>query len=355
MANVWVESLGLWVDDQTGNTYDLDEGFWRSPNRDQVFGGIYGETWVPAPGGMSARSAAVNGPQILQALQAQSNPVAQGFQAGTAGTAGSAYGVIPGYGWEVDARAQAADRLLADINNRADIDIANINAAASARAAQIAADASLSATEKSIAQSEAEFARRIALDRVIADRDYEVQKAQLELDRLREARAERESAAKMAANPSDFVAYEYYKRNLQNQQGGSSPTGMQGTGGAGATSLNAMTQAQQQAYGLNLTPYDDSTLQNIAANLFNPGSLEYNPRIKGQGAFGSAIESPNTLTRNEAFNLSDTEKQILGSYLKAGINIGGQQVALDPEDYFQQAENSWVPTLAGAGQGTQYR
>jgi hypothetical protein len=204
-------------------------------------------------------------------------------------------------------------------------------------------DANKYLQKKELAQRESEFSRNIALQKIIADRDHAVQQAQLELQRNAEARAERSFQAELAANPARWIEYEFYKRGLGNPQamGQAQQIMQQGQNGAGNVSL-------QQ-------PYSDETIQKTGAALQNPEGPEYNPNLAGTGAFGIQVQSPNTLSRNEATNLSDTEMAMLASVLKAGININGNQVALDPGDYFQQVEGSWIPTLSQTTPLTQYR
>lgn len=80
MANIWVDSLGLHVDDQTGNTFDPDEGFWRSADRSMVFGNE-GEGWRPNDIPLSQKSASINGNQALLMRSSQGGAPAGGGSA----------------------------------------------------------------------------------------------------------------------------------------------------------------------------------------------------------------------------------------------------------------------------------
>ena len=119
--------------------------------------------------------------------------------------------------------------------------------------------------------------------------------------------------------------------------------------------------------------YDNATMQRLAASLFgsnNPmvaGDAQpsgsnvqtlYNPNLKGTGVFDTQIQAPNSISRAQGMSLSDRELGVLSNFLKGGVDTGGgKRVALDPSEYFQQTEKSWIPTyqsMAGSGM-TQYR
>jgi hypothetical protein len=204
---------------------------------------------------------------------------------------------------------------------------------------------------RDLAQRESEFARSIALQTLVADRDYEIQTAQLELNRVAEVRAERLLQAQLAANPADFVAYEFYKRGLGAPQDMALAEQMGAQGEGGPQNLLG------EDYPDAPPAYSDETLQQVLSSVQGGQNALYNPALGGTGAFGAQINSPNELSRKQGMSLSNDEMGILSSFLRAGVETspGGARVAISPDEYFRQAENSWVPTMSGAGgQRTNY-
>lgn len=295
------------------------------------------------------------------------------------GVSNTSLGVQPGYMWEVQAREHALSKYVVDLQTQTQRDIANINAstqkeiAAKDRALQlqlqrnqISADKYMQARE--LAQRESQFARDLALRSLIADREHEINKANLELNRLGEIRMERELQARLAANPQDFVAYELYKRML--------PPGQQFTGASPAAESQANWDLASTMAGGNATigtvpgqqnmlgtpyeaappAYDDNTLATVAAGIFGQqGETEYNPALGGAGIFGSDIPSPNEFSRAQGGSMTDSELGILQSFLKAGVDMGnGKRVSIDPGEWLSQAEKSWIPTMSSIGQQVKY-
>ena len=209
---------------------------------------------------------------------------------------------------------------------------------------------------REIVQRESEFARNLALQTRSQEFQEEMSEAQLVLDQLRSdreqlgvEREERLLQAQLAANPADFVAYEFYKRGLE--EPGTRESGESGEGQQRSSSGNTGTFADAPP------AYSDKAIQDVASNVFSDQQQGYNPRLSGTGAFGADIPGPQQLSRGEANNLSDSEMSILGSFLKAGVETGsdGQRTAIDPAEYFSQAEESWIPTLKQQNPSTTYR
>lgn len=361
--NYWDDARKMHVDAATGNTMQPQEfggdGLWHSPDGRMVF---YQNQWVPYQA--NARVA----------------PTQQGPTPGTPTTTTTA-NVQQGLLAEQFADSAALDKYKAELSRQTQLDVANINREYQTRISEMEASLQRDLTQKKIdadqymqqlnlAQSESQFARDLALKTLISDRENQLQQATLELNRQAEVRAERELQAHLAANPQDFVAYEYYKRMLgqpgawdsaqtmmgdpdsgaqpQTQQVGS-PTQTQFTGGPDDNLLGQPYEAAPPAY-------DDATLQNVIAGIQGGNGAEWNPNLAGTGAFGAHIQAPNALSRMEALSMSDTDMGILTSFLRAGIQVPGsaQRVALDPQEYFRQSQNSWIPTLASAAAPTRY-
>lgn len=400
MANVWDPQRGVWVDDQTGNTFKPTDaggdGIWHNPQGQSYING----QWT---GG-----------------QQQALPVGQPQVTGQNG----AFQGIPGYGYTVNQQQNDAASQLSSQNSGQTSALHSQDNAATAQM-QAAHDQSAMAIAQLNAQVQAETAKgnnasaeRIAqLNYQIAQEQNRLQGLTVQINQAAEARQERQLQANLAANPQDFVAYEYYKRALGNptalgavsQNGGvqapatpSTPVGggtpatpSQGqspytpdpkaggpigtganvgrdayyaAGGDGGAGNNAVAPivatpgiapTSSMFNGTNYSPappaYNDPTLANIANSIQTGGQAQWNPNLSGQGAFGSTINAPNQLGRADYGGLSDSEKGILTSFLNAGVNMNGHQVSIDPSDYFAQMQKSWVPTLnGGVGQQTQY-
>ena len=69
----------------------------------------------------------------------------------------------------------------------------------------------------------------------------------------------------------------------------------------------------------------------------------------GTGAFGVTIPRTGEISRSNFSNYSQDELSTLGSFLKGGINVGGQQVGIDPNDYLKQVQQGFIPTFNYAG------
>ena len=150
----------------------------------------------------------------------------------------------------------------------------------------------------------------------------------IEMERIRvqeEAAAEqaaqlrRTTELQYATSPIDYVAYEMYKRELE--EGGWEPMG---------------------------DVQSDEDIQAMMAQLVGGvGSLV--------GEFGVELPTAGQWSRSQFQDVAQSERDILSSFLRAGVETpGGADVTIDPGDYFRRMAEGFVPTLAGAGP-TRYR
>ena len=205
--------------------------------------------------------------------------------------------------------------------------------------------------QRDLAQREAEFARSIAFDQERFRHQKKIDEAQVKLGEAAEARMERQLRAELSANPTDWVAYEEYMRQVQDPSYLARAESM----GTGAGAEGALVGQSGQPYPESPAAAGDDRIRGLANSITGGGNLEYNPNLSGTGYAGANIPSPNQFSREHLMSLSDTEMKMLTGLLQAGIDIGGgQRVAVNPADFFQQAENSFIPTLAEAGPSTQY-
>lgn len=154
---------------------------------------------------------------------------------------------------------------------------------------------------------------------------------------LREAQADarRLQEAQLSANPGDFVAYELYKRSLQEQ--GYTPQG----------AIRSDVEIQNLfdlALGLT-TPRDQEVVAFGNAPVADPNVL-------GTGRFGVDIPTTQSISRSELGSLAPTDLDILSSFLRGGVEADGGFQGINPEDYFTELEEGLIPTLPE--QRTQY-
>lgn len=263
------------------------------------------------------------------------NDVSGGAPTGAApGGGATGYSPQSGYGYDLLDRAQAQEELLQNLANQS-----------AERIAQMQTE-----MQQEIAKGNNASAERIAkMQNDIAREQNRIQMLNATVNQAAEARQERELQARLAANPNDLVAYEFYKRSL----------GTPGTQGGQSTSSTSLTSKTvpggPAAYDSAPPAYDDASLSSLASSLFNGKQPEWNPKISGSGVFGSNIAPGNTIGRSQWEGMSDQERGILSSFLSAGININGKRVAINPEDYFKGMQNSWVePLSSGASGATRY-
>lgn len=377
MANVWDEGGQQWYDDVNHNVMKPadkgGDGMWHSADGQMVQ--VNGQ-WVSASSTQYRDAVAANGLTSSGggSSSSSSGGGAGAVAAGQSASSSTAYNNEPGYGWRLEDMRNAEEQKIQQLNAQLDRDVAAINNAARLQLQQADAQAQRDLQaglitsqqlmqQRQLAQQESEFARQLSLNQLTEQHDFAIKTSQTELARLAEARQERDLQAHLAANPNDFVAYEFYKRGLggasaqaAQNSGTPTPTGTvigptgQPTSGQGDT-------VNGQGYVTPPPAYDDSSIQQLAASLLGTPGQPWNPQLSGTGVFGTHINAPNQLSRRQAGSLDNSEMGILTSLLSAGIDMGGgRRVAINPQDYFQQAENSWIPTMSqGAGsRQTQY-
>ena len=159
-----------------------------------------------------------------------------------------------------------------------------------------------------------EFLLNIGLQEMIANQQAELQRAgQADVRRLQEAQ--------LGSNPADFVAFELYKRSLQEQ--GFTPTGAVRT---------------------------DPEIQDIFSLALG---LEGGENL-GVGPFGVELPSTGSISRSELQAFNPTDIGILSSFLRGGVETGeGTFQGINPEDFFTELEEGLVPILPA--QRTQFR
>ncbi len=137
-----------------------------------------------------------------------------------------------------------------------------------------------------------------------------------------EATSRRLEESQLAANPADFVAYELYKRSVQEQ--GFTPQ-------SGARSDVEIQDLFDLALGLE----------------GQGGSL-------GTGRFGVDLPTTGSISRAEFGGFSASDIGILSSFLRGGVDTGeGEFQGINPEDFFKELSEGLVPVLPG--QRTEFR
>lgn len=147
-------------------------------------------------------------------------------------------------------------------------------------------------------------------DKLIAAQKYATDlQATIDRENLKQQRYTTE--AQLSANPADFVAYELYKRKLQEQ--GLAPQ-------TGAVRSDADIQA-----------------------MFN-SIIGAAPEVSaGIGQFGVNIPTTQSVSRSQFQTFDPTDLAILSSFLKGGVQQGGTRVGINPEDYFQKLQEGFIP------------
>ena len=149
---------------------------------------------------------------------------------------------------------------------------------------------------------------------------------------LQEKTALRSEESRLAASPGSFVNYELFKRGLEQ---------------SGKTPFTGPSMSNQQI--------SDAYTQAVGAA---PGATRM-----GTGQFGVPIYNPGEIGRNTLLNMSEGERQLLGSFLQAGVSdrtgTAGvkptdKYTQIDPTDYFKQVQQGFIPTMSEAGPMTRY-
>lgn len=335
-GNYWDASRGEWIDPATGNhmkpTDQGGDGQWHNADNSKI---LMNGTWVAANGSTGDSTSGAYSPQAggdynLQDAQDATAVKLQQMQSDQA-------------------------KEVANLNNAAQSALQDkINGLQEQLKSQDITEAQYELA-KTQAETESQFSRQLALDQLKEQHSYELQSQNNDIARAAEARQERSTEAALGANPTDWVAYELYQRQMAapNAITLSNPSGGSSGGTSPSSSSGTQTQLNGSPYDNAPPAYDDSSIQAMANGLFNPNPSGYNPNEHGTGVFGTTINAPNQLSRSQYGNLSDTEMGLLTGLLKAGITQpNGQRVAINPTDYFTQSQNGWVPTLSGGSPNT---
>jgi len=171
-----------------------------------------------------------------------------------------------------------------------------------------------------------QFEKQLTLEKFIADQLAQLERDRIALQEQRDTDARRLTEAQLGANPADFVAFELFKRSLQEQ--GFTPT----TGEARS----------------------DIEIQDLFQTALD---LEGEGVSVGTGQFGVDIPSTGAISRSQLRGFSPTDVGILSSFLRGGVDIDEgpetQLAGINPEDFFTELEEGFVPTLPQ--QRTQFR
>ncbi|KKN06630.1 hypothetical protein LCGC14_1075290 [marine sediment metagenome] len=169
-----------------------------------------------------------------------------------------------------------------------------------------------------------QFADRLALEKLIADQLAQLERSRIALQEQRDADARRLTEAQLGANPADFVAFELFKRSLEEQ---------------GFTPTNA--------------PRSDVEIQDLFSLALNLEGLG-DEGILGAGQFGVDLPTTQSISRSELGAFNPTDIGILSSFLRGGVETdGGEFQGINPEDFFTELEEGLVPVLPQ--QRTQFR
>ncbi len=118
--------------------------------------------------------------------------------------------------------------------------------------------------------------------------------------------------AQLGANPADFVAYELYKRSLQ-----------------------------EQGFTPESAARSDLEIQDIFSLALG---LESGENL-GLGQFGVELPTTGSISRSELQGFNPTDIGILSSFLRGGVETDGGFQGINPEDFFTELEEGLVPVL----------
>jgi len=158
-----------------------------------------------------------------------------------------------------------------------------------------------------------QFADQLAMEKFLAELLADLEQQSIDLQEQRDVDTRRLTEAQLGANPADFVAFELYKRSLQEQ-------GFESTSPARS----------------------DAEIQ----NLFRIG-LDLNEGSSiGTGQFGVELPTTESISRSELGKFSPTDVGILTSFLRGGVDTGGGFQGINPEDFFTDLEEGLIPTIS---------
>ena len=164
----------------------------------------------------------------------------------------------------------------------------------------------------------------------------EIQRGQLALAEQQAVDARRMQEAQLGANPADFVAYELYKRSLEEQ--GFTPES------AARSDIEI-----QDLFDLALD-LDKESVEPGSGAYLGGSPIE---DLLGTGQFGVGIPTTGSISRSQLQGFNPTDIGILSSFLRGGVETDGGFQGINPEDFFTELEEGLIPTLSG--QRTQYR
>ncbi|KKK64814.1 hypothetical protein LCGC14_2980400, partial [marine sediment metagenome] len=184
-----------------------------------------------------------------------------------------------------------------------------------------------------------QWAAALALQKQIADDA----RAQWEAG---QADIRRSTEAQYAANPADFVAYELYRRQLEEE--GFTPE-------RASRSNVDIQNLFNVALGLEGSAQLPEGMVEVPENVWPGRGLPVDPSTAtlGKGQFGVNLPTTGSISRSELQSYSPTDLGILESFLRGGVETGGGFQGINPEDFFTELEEGLIPTLSG--QRTQYR
>ncbi len=146
--------------------------------------------------------------------------------------------------------------------------------------------------------------------------------------------------AQLGANPADFVAYELYRRSLEEQ--GFTPE-------RASRSDVDIQNLFNVALGLEgSAPLPEGVGGGIYGDVGDPSTATL-----GKGQFGVNLPTTGSISRAELQSYSPTDIGILQSFLRGGVETGGGFQGINPEDFFTELEEGLIPTLTPTR--TQYR
>lgn len=166
--------------------------------------------------------------------------------------------------------------------------------------------------------------QRINLEKYIADLQARLDEAQIFNQQLA-------LEAQLSASPIDFVAYQLYKRGLEE---------------SGRTPFTGPSAS-------------DEDIQDAFAEALGFDAGESVPGGAGKGRFGVRLPQAGQISREQFSDLTKSDLDILTSFLRGGVRTGtrplretggkptGEFTAVDPEEYFRQVEERFVPVYAG--------
>ncbi|KKM96624.1 hypothetical protein LCGC14_1135230 [marine sediment metagenome] len=170
---------------------------------------------------------------------------------------------------------------------------------------------------------------------------------QAQLQRESQADVRRQSEAQLSANPADFVAYELYRRSLEEE--GFTPERASRSNVDIQNLFNValgLEGSSQLPEGMVEVP------ENVAGGIFGLGG-DPSTSTLGKGQFGVNLPTTGSISRAELQSYSPTDLGILESFLRGGVKTEGGFQGINPQDFFTELEEGLIPTLTPTR--TQYR